>query len=188
MPLDPHVEYCDSLRSHYISQLSQLSEGQTPMSSEEAADALHPLPHLHESNCNSRSSRMRGDARYATDYTPEAVLLRFMVDATPSEEVAADIMANWEAHLGKMTVMTDVNIAPGATQPAQFIDNVPDAVSPVKAKPVYVQVTQGDKTVLQLVYKVCSVFRQLTTQKLSVIRVVRGGDARQLVRGTRLGT
>lgn len=155
--LDPHAEYCESLRTHYLGQLAQLSGGaQMPMNGEDAADALHPLPHLHESNCNRRTSRLRDDARFSKHSSPEAVLLRFMIDATPSEGMAADIIANFESHLEKMTTEMDSNVAPGGATPYQLIHNVPEAVSPVKAKPVFVQVNKGDETVLQPAYKVSS--------------------------------
>jgi extracellular elastinolytic metalloproteinase len=40
------------------------------------------------------------------------------------------------------------------TVPVEMIDNVPDAVSPVKAKPVYIQLPNGDKTMLTQAWRV----------------------------------
>jgi extracellular elastinolytic metalloproteinase len=36
----------------------------------------------------------------------------------------------------------------------EMINNVPDAVSPVKAKPVYIQLPDGDKTMLVQAWRV----------------------------------
>jgi extracellular elastinolytic metalloproteinase len=151
---DPRTEYCQQLSDHYTAQSQRLGEGQAILSAEAALEELHPLPHLHDSNCAFRATRMNG-GRLGSENSPEAALLRFMVDATPSDKLAADIMENYDAHLAKMTSSMHTNFVGGSEMPFQLIENVPDAVSPVKAKMAYVQVPNGAETTLKLVYKVC---------------------------------
>lgn len=79
---------------------------------------------------------------------PKRALLQFMVAATPKSEVVEDIMTNYEEHLSKMTSTFEHHFVGDHTTMVEYIENVPDTVNPVKAKPVYIQIPQGDKTVL----------------------------------------
>lgn len=79
---------------------------------------------------------------------PKRALLQFMVAATPKGEVVEDIMTNYEAHLAKMTSTFEHHFVGDHTTMVEYIENVPDTVNPVKAKPVYIQIPNGDKTEL----------------------------------------
>jgi extracellular elastinolytic metalloproteinase len=89
-----------------------------------------------------------------TDFRP--ALLQFMAAATPSRELADDIVKNPHHYMEKIAITDESHFAPGAEAQVQFkVDNVPDAVAPAKAYLAYVQVPNkaGDSTELQLVWK-----------------------------------
>jgi extracellular elastinolytic metalloproteinase len=87
---------------------------------------------------------------------PRDALLQFMVAATPDDSIVADIldkhdqirenMVSWfESHF----IGDDYGVL------VEMIVNVPDAISPVKAKPVYIQLPYGDdKSVLMQAWRV----------------------------------
>ncbi|KAA1470881.1 extracellular elastinolytic metallo proteinase [Dentipellis sp. KUC8613] len=157
----PHAEFCSQLvdeleasDARYMSYLRQQA-GQVSMQSLEAAkDAMvGHISHLHRSNCEHAATpfNMASDARYSVApgvFDPRAPLLQFMIAATPKSEVVEDIMQRWESHLDNMTSHFEHHVVGDHTGMVELIHNVPDAVGPVKAKPVYVQVPKGDKTVL----------------------------------------
>jgi len=80
-----------------------------------------------------------------------------MLAATPNHELAEDIQNNYEQLINKMVVSDESHFAPGEEgSHIQFtVDNVPDAVNPVKARLAYIQVPNkaGDGTELQLVWR-----------------------------------
>ena len=113
------------------------------------------LPHLYQSNCAHKDlPSMMPDSGDYTD--PRHALLQFMIAATPNEELASNIKDQYEAYLQKMIISSEHHfVGDHAATAAVIIDNVPDAVAPVKAKPVYVQVPDGDKTSLMMSWRVC---------------------------------
>ena len=117
------------------------------------------MSHLHRSNCEHVRTPYEFSQREFTNSgdlaDPRDALLQFMVAATPHDAVVTEIldkhdqirenMISWfEHHL----VGDDHGIV------LEMIDNVPDTVSPVKAKPVYIQLPDGDKTMLMQAWRV----------------------------------
>lgn len=112
------------------------------------------LSHIIESNCAHPQlpASLTSDP---SDFRP--ALLQFMLAATPNPELAEDITNNHQHHIDKMVISDESHFAPGddSSQIQFTVDNVPDAVSPVKARLAYVQVPNkaNDATELQLVWK-----------------------------------
>jgi extracellular elastinolytic metalloproteinase len=82
-------------------------------------------------------------------FDPRNALLQLMVAASPHETDRVEILNNHYAIRENMTshVESDFSGENFGTI-GKIIDNVPDAVSPVKAKPVYFQLPDGDETIL----------------------------------------
>jgi len=122
-----------------------------------------PVAHLHDSNCEHvltpLSSRFSGTRYSEASMSQRHALLQFMIAATPKGEVVQDIMTRYDEHVANMS-STFVHhfVGDDHTSMMELISNVPDAVSPVKAKPVYVQVPVGDKTVLVQSWRVNFLF------------------------------
>lgn len=79
-----------------------------------------------------------------------------MLAATPNQELARDITENYQQHIDKMAITDESHLVPGDEASVRFtVDNVPDAVSPAKARLTYIQVPgKVDGTMeLQLVWK-----------------------------------
>jgi extracellular elastinolytic metalloproteinase len=122
-------------------------------------EVLDRMSRLHRWNCDHVRSpyelAQRGFTKSVDVADPRDALLQFMVAATPHDTVVAEIldkhdqirenMISWfESHV----IGDDYGIL------VEMIDNVPDAVSPVKAKPVYIQLPDGDKTMLMQAWRV----------------------------------
>jgi extracellular elastinolytic metalloproteinase len=76
-------------------------------------------------------------------------LLQLIVAASPHDTVRVEILNNHDQIRENMTSwIEDHFIGENYGTLVEMIDNVPDAVSPVKAKPVYFQLPDGDKTML----------------------------------------
>ncbi|KAJ6632572.1 extracellular elastinolytic metallo proteinase [Mycena sp. CBHHK59/15] len=159
----PHREFCegltDEIEMRYTSFLGSQSD-QVVMGDSASAPtsdpALKHLTHLHHSNCRFMdlpyNMAVQADV---TDIEPRAALLQFMVAATPSDHVVNEILSNYEEHLEKMVWYTEHHFAPADEAMSILVENVPDAVSPVKGKLAYIQVPgKDDETVhLSLVWK-----------------------------------
>ena len=122
-------------------------------------DVLDRISRLHSWNCEHVRTpyelAQRGLTKSDDVADPRDALLQFMVAATPHDAVVAEIldkhdkirenMISWfESHL----------IGDDYGTLVEMIDNVPDAVSPVKAKPVYIQLPDGDKSMLMQAWRV----------------------------------
>ena len=122
-------------------------------------EVLDRMSRLHNWNCEHVRTPYRLAQRGITKpddvADPRDALLQFMVAATPHDAVVKEIsdkhdqirenMISWfESHF----IGDDYGIL------VEMIDNVPDAVSPVKAKPVYIQLPDGDKTMLMQAWRV----------------------------------
>ncbi|EGN97406.1 hypothetical protein SERLA73DRAFT_184099 [Serpula lacrymans var. lacrymans S7.3] len=80
--------------------------------------------------------------------------MQFMIAATPNTQLATDLKSRYDEHINAMTVTYQSSFVGDHATMMEYIDNVPDAVSPVKAKMVYVQVPKPDgSTALDLVWK-----------------------------------
>lgn len=129
------------------------------------------MTHLYQSNCWGPSlvSDSEFDSRIGIERTPADLgsptdaVLRFMVAATPNENVMRDIMNNYDDYAKQIIIMTETQFNDdGSVQTYDYLHNVPDTVNPVKAHLAYVQVPHGDKTELSLVWKVCYLYQCLT--------------------------
>ncbi|KAI0315490.1 extracellular elastinolytic metallo proteinase [Amylostereum chailletii] len=152
----PHVEFCQTLEGELqdartVSFQQAASQDQVPLGGI-SEETIAPLAHAYESNCAHVETpfRMAASDKFAagTDFDPRRPLLQFMIAATPKSEVIEDIMTNWDAHLDKMSSVFEHHLVGDHTTMVELIHNVPDAVGPVKAKPVYIQLPDGDKTKL----------------------------------------
>ncbi|KAH9987993.1 hypothetical protein BJV77DRAFT_964619 [Russula vinacea] len=77
----------------------------------------------------------------------------FMVTATPHDAVAQEILNNHDQISENMTSSFGVHAIGSYVTVVETIDNVPDAVSPVQAKSVYIQLPDGDKTMLMQAWR-----------------------------------
>jgi len=133
----------------------QVIMGQAPTQSTE----IHEAQHLLHDNCGLMDFPEHLDADDMSDFRP--ALLQFMATATPNPDVASDILNRFTHHKDAMRVSSPTShFAPSHDEhPIEFtVDNVPDAVNPVKARLAYIQVPNedGEKTELHLVWKVCN--------------------------------
>jgi extracellular elastinolytic metalloproteinase len=88
-----------------------------------------------------------------SEYTAEDALLRFMHLASTDDKSRADIRHKFDDHKKGMYIERPGQLL-GTGAEYYFIHNVPGAVSPVKGRLAYVQVVEGEETVLRLVHKV----------------------------------
>ncbi|KAF7328920.1 Extracellular metalloproteinase [Mycena venus] len=159
----PHQEFCDGLtdeielnyNSFLATQPDQVVMGDSAPTPK-VDKALKHLTHVHHSNC--RFQQLPTDMAVQTaerDIDLRSALLQFMVAATPNDHVVNDILGNFEHYLSKMVEYMQGNHFAPSDEPAYvMVDNVPDAVNPVKATLAYHQVPGKDDSVhLSLVWK-----------------------------------
>ncbi|KAI0288984.1 extracellular elastinolytic metallo proteinase [Russula brevipes] len=155
----PHAEFCDILQDSVIERLNLLQQqvvaaDQVTMSGSSRKDEpLERMQRLYRWNCEHVRTpyefAQMGFVKPDDLVDPRDALLQFMVAATPKDAVVADILSNYGQIIENMTSWFESHfIGDDTTVPVEMIDNVPDAVSPVKAKPVYIQLPNGDKTIL----------------------------------------
>ena len=117
----------------------------------------HDLEYVLKNNCETFDLPPHFNAEDMSDFRP--ALLRFMATATPDPRVASDILNHFFEHKDAMAVTPVSHFVPSSGQHTiEFtVDNVPEAVNPVKAKLAYIQVPRqdGEGTDLHLVWKVC---------------------------------
>jgi extracellular elastinolytic metalloproteinase len=129
---------------------------QTPLDTAIPEDGLDPLSHLLESNCAYEADAPTPEVLSANvDDSMLQALLRFMLAASPDTALAEDIRANFLVHRRNMAATPSAQVL-GTGGNHHEVENVPGAVSPVKARLAYVQVPQDGTTVLSLVWKVSS--------------------------------
>ena len=123
---------------------------------------MEHLWNMHMDNCVSMAfisalDPVDGPQPYSDLGSAAEAALRFMLAATPNEEVQADIMLRYKQHVENISsTFVDHYLGGSHTQRYEMLHGVPDTVNPVKAHVAYVQVPDGDKTALSLVWKVCS--------------------------------
>lgn len=114
------------------------------------------LEYMLESNCQIFSLPSHFDAEDISDFRP--ALLKFMATATPDSRVSSDILNRFSDHKDAMIITPVNHFVPSAGEHSiEFtVENVPDAVNPVKTKLAYIQVPSqdGKDTLLHLVWKV----------------------------------
>ncbi|EJF60844.1 hypothetical protein DICSQDRAFT_106906 [Dichomitus squalens LYAD-421 SS1] len=155
--VDPHSEYCQSLEREIADQLQHI-DGSKPQHGVDR-DALTQLGNLYDWNCQfvnlpdfMSESPDFANAEDAASGDVTRALLQFMIAATPNEELSAEMLGNTGKYISDMRVTFEHHLA-GDHPPTFTVDNVPDAVNPVKGRLAFVQVPNGDATSLQLVWK-----------------------------------
>ncbi|THH08280.1 hypothetical protein EW145_g2816 [Phellinidium pouzarii] len=148
-----------SLRKDRLSATNE--NGQVSMSKVGAAShTSQRLQHLFATNCGS--AEMTAQLGATTEAfglgnglgTARDAVLAFMVAATPNMELSEAILENYDVYVERISSTMEVNFNPeGGSRIVETLSNVPDAVNPVKAHHAYVQVPNGDKTELTLVWK-----------------------------------
>lgn len=164
----PHKEYCQILLNEVKSRNERGPEFQVQGSDGEQfilesqspiTDAhLDELNYIVHSNCRFHELPYQLPVGFnaehdIVDFRP--ALLQFMIAATPNDEVVHDIMQNYDAHLNGMVETPTHDFAPSGSSIEFLVDNVPDAINPVKARMAYIQVPNRDSqgTHLVLVWK-----------------------------------
>lgn len=153
----PHETYCTALYEQVQSSHVAYSGGsQTVFKPSTASDSVNPVVQpLYEANCAQLAVPHAFHSSSGDIADPREPLLQFMIAATPNEHVAEDILARYNAHVANMTsTLTHKLVGEGHEYLVEMIENVPDAVAPVKTTIAYVQVPHGEETVLSLVWKV----------------------------------
>lgn len=132
------------------------------MGDKHVQDTLGDLPTIYDWNCAHveapynlimDGSLQGGEAEYFSGHA----LLRFMIAATPDARLAEAMSESPSGYLEKMSFGIEHNIVGDNALPAFTIDNVPGAVSPVKAKMAYIQVPDKDIVRLGAVWRVRTV-------------------------------
>ncbi len=163
--MGPHAEFCGHLQDQLVTHLTLLQEqsaggNQVTMSGVRLMDEpLKRMQRLHLWNCDHVHTPYehvkRGFAKSMDTFDPRSALLQFMIAATPNDAVVATILNNHDEIISDMTSWFEPHLVGGNNAVlVEMIDKVPDAVSPVKAKPVYIQLPDGDKTMLIQAWRV----------------------------------
>ncbi|KAI0699520.1 Fungalysin metallopeptidase-domain-containing protein [Cerioporus squamosus] len=155
--VNPHAEYCESLEKEIIAQLQEIVPSAGADS--DGRKTLRQLGSLYDWNCETVQlpdiMADHPDFAAVEDYASSDVtkaLLQFMIAATPNQELSAELIGNPGKFLPEMRVTFEHHLA-GNHPPSFTVENVPDAVNPVKGRLAFVQVPTGDTTTLQLVWK-----------------------------------
>ncbi|KAF8804118.1 extracellular elastinolytic metallo proteinase [Phlegmacium glaucopus] len=155
---DPRREYCDQLYQSFASlrRTNMADSEQIVMGSGSHSDgSSHDLGFMLKSNCEIFDLPSNFDSEDTSDFRP--ALLKFMATATPDPRVASNIFNHFNRHKDAMTITPVSHFAPSPGEHSiQFtVDNVPEAVNPVKTKLAYIQVPTQDResTELHLVWK-----------------------------------
>ena len=126
-------------------------------------EGLDTLRNLHEWNCAQVETpfKMSAEGKFsASDEEAFAgqALLQFMIAATPNSGLAESMMKSPSDYLNKMQFTFVHHLSGHSVTPEFVINGVPDAVSPVKAKMVYVQIPADGATTLEAVWRVSVTF------------------------------
>ncbi|PBK98502.1 hypothetical protein ARMGADRAFT_986402 [Armillaria gallica] len=161
----PHREYCEELEVEMKSRLDSFlgQYGQTVMeefgsweSHPKFRSFFGPLAHIHTSNCRATHLPYDMASSAEVDFADvRPALLQFMLAATPDDKMVNDILANYDEYLAKMSVSQEDHFVNPDEPVVMSIDNVPDAVNPVRSSLTYIQVPnkKGDSTDLNLVWR-----------------------------------
>ena len=161
----PHAEFCDLLQDQLVERSSlfrqdSVATDQITLSGLPHNDeALDRMSRLHRWNCEHVRTpyelAQRGFTKPYDLVDPRDALLQFMVAATPHDTVVAEILDKHEQIRENMVSWFESHfIGDDYGILVEMIDNVPDAISPVKAKPVYIQLPDGDKSMLTQAWRV----------------------------------
>ncbi len=179
----PHPEFCGLLQEQLVERLTLLQEhsavaNQITMSGVQFTDEpLERIQRLYRWNCDHVRTPYelaeRGFGKSSDIFDPRSALLQFMIAATPNDAVVANILDNHDQIIAGMTSWFEPQLVGNNNAVlVEMINNVPDAVSPVKAKPVYIQLPDGDKTMLIQSWRVSEL--DLIPSQASDLFAVRG--------------
>lgn len=162
--VDMHAEYCDSLGAEFSRRLEMQRQRlaaehkQNVMGFSIDTELLGEVPQLHDWNCRHQFTPYRmleeghfTDGSLSTD--PTQALLQFMIAATPNDSLSEDIAMNPQKFSEQITVVPQSHLVDDGRASHTTLHNVPDAVSPVKARVAFIQVPHGGSTALELVWK-----------------------------------
>jgi extracellular elastinolytic metalloproteinase len=163
----PHAEFCELLQDQLVERLSlfrqeSVATDQITLSHLPPKDeVLDRMSRLHRWNCEHVRTPYElaqiGITELDDVSDPRNALLQFMVAATPNQAVLTEILDKHDEIRENMISWFEHHlIGDDYGTLIEMIDNVPDAVSPVKAKPVYIQLPDGDKTMLMQAWRVSS--------------------------------
>ncbi|GJE93515.1 fungalysin metallopeptidase-domain-containing protein [Phanerochaete sordida] len=176
-----HAKVCSDLGAEYSARLTELherSQALYPNPSREknawtayandaaareqldalATEVVGEVGVLHTWNCH-RLRRVSTDsfAPQSEDENPLTALLSFMLHATPSEKLAADIHASPRKYVDGMTltIAHHLHNSDAPASPAFEISGVPDATDKVRGRLAWAQVpkAEGGEMGLELVWK-----------------------------------
>ncbi|KAH6901491.1 extracellular elastinolytic metallo proteinase [Coprinopsis sp. MPI-PUGE-AT-0042] len=151
---DYRLDACNEAQARLDSFAAPMGDGQVVMGAERVS-VPHDFKEVVDHNCQTAFQPPSFTSDDPADFRP--ALLHFMHTATPNVELSADIENRFQELVDKMVPTPVHHFAPteDGTHIEFTVDNVPDAVNPVKAKLAYVQVPNqaGDATELQLVWK-----------------------------------
>jgi extracellular elastinolytic metalloproteinase len=158
----PHAEFCDLLQNNLFERLNTLHQqsagaDQITMSGVLDTDyTLERMSRLHLWNCEHvRTPYELAERGFVEPTDPRTALLQFMIAATPNNAVVAEILDRHDQIVEDMTSWFEAYLVGDDNAVlVEMIDNVPDTISPVKAKPVYIQLPDGDKTMLMQAWRV----------------------------------
>lgn len=162
----PHAEFCTILQDQLYERLNLLHQQPVAAADQIAISGLPPkdeplerIHRLHGWNCEHVRAPYefaeRGFVKPEDVVDPRNALLQFMIAATPNDAVVSDILNNHDQMIEDMTSWFEPHLVGDEHAVlVEMIDNVPDAVSPVRAKPVYIQLPDGDKTMLMQAWRV----------------------------------
>ena len=165
----PHAEFCNVLEERLFQRLDTLQQqftgaDQIPMSGELPIDEpLERISRLHLWNCEHVQTPYelveKGFVKPTDIPDPRNALLQFMIAATPNNGVVAEILDKHDKLIEHMTSWFEAHlVGDDDAILVEMIDNVPDTISPVKAKPVYIQLPDGDKTMLMQAWRVSTYY------------------------------
>ncbi|KIJ06770.1 hypothetical protein PAXINDRAFT_91495, partial [Paxillus involutus ATCC 200175] len=155
----PHADHCAQLSSALSSHRTLLhspSATQSHIGSHDHAkvrEGLATLEHLHSSNCaNVPSFGPSGQVDLEMD--PRRPLLAFLASALPEDHPElSSVLDNAEEHASKMVMTSETHLLGDHSTLGMSLNNVPGAVSEVKARLVWVQVPSEIGVHLELVHR-----------------------------------
>ena len=180
----PHGEFCGLLQEQLAERLTLLQAQHSAIPNQITMSTAHPtdeplerMERLYRWNCDHVRTPYelveRGFGDSSDIFDPRSALLQFMVAATPKDAVVANILNNHDQIIAGMTSWFEPHLVGDNNGVlVEMINNVPDTVSPVKAKPVYIQLPDGDKSMLIQAWRVSEL--DLILSQLSDSFAVRG--------------
>ena len=135
--------------------------GQVRMSDAKVlSPTVQRLARLYSTNCarcaETLASRLLAKRDFNELGSAADAALTFMISATPDNDLSNDLLGHYDEYRESISSVFDTDVSRGNGRVVEMLHGVPDTVGPVKAHHAYVQVPNGDKTELTLVWKVHS--------------------------------